>query len=119
MDTLDWLVELKTTTWRVERQELYPTLFLLKGMSSLVVSKQNGISFVDMLSPKMFDLSWAIVKSNSVPRTISMVFLLVVFRLSTLQVYWSDQYFCFVHMFYESILLEYLDKFAVEPFIYV
>src|SRR5664279_4235407 len=47
--------------------------------------------------------------------TILMVFLLVVFRLSTLQVYWSDQYFCSVHILYESIVLESLDKFVVEP----
>jgi hypothetical protein len=44
-----------------------------------------------------------------------MVFLLVVFHLSTLYVLWSDQYFCLVPAIYESILLEHINKFVVEP----
>jgi hypothetical protein len=72
-----------TTTWRVEIQKLYPTSFLLKGMSTFVVLKQDSISFLDILSSQSLIWVWAIVRSKSAPRTILMVFLLVVFHLST------------------------------------
>jgi hypothetical protein len=68
-----------TTTWRVERQELYLTLFLFKGCLLSSVLKHDSISSLEMLSFQSLIWVWAIVKSNSVPRTILMVFLLVVF----------------------------------------
>jgi hypothetical protein len=37
------------------------------------------------------------------------------FHLSILYVLWSDQYFCLVPATYESILLEHINKFVVEP----
>jgi hypothetical protein len=39
----------------------------------------------------------------------------MVFHLSTLYVLRSDQYFCLVPAIYESILLEHINKFVVEP----
>src|SRR3954471_24603861 len=71
--------------------------------------------FVDILSFPIFYLIWLIVKSNLVPRTILMVFILVMSHLSTSSCLWSNQQLCFVHATYEFIFLECLDKFVAEP----
>ena len=39
----------------------------------------------------------------------------MVFRQLTSSCPWSDQYFCLVHVLFDSILLEYLNKLLVEP----
>ena len=44
-----------------------------------------------------------------------MVFLLVMFHLSPSSCLWSDHHFCFVDTTYESIFLEYSDKFVIDP----
>jgi hypothetical protein len=68
-----------------------------------------------MLSFQSLIWVWAIVKSNSAPRTILMFFLLVVFTWVHHHPFWSDQYFCLVPAIYESIFLEHLNKLVVEP----
>ena len=44
-----------------------------------------------------------------------MMLLLVMFHLSPSSCLWSDQHFCLVYKTYESICLEYLDEFVVDP----
>ena len=70
----------------------------------------NGFDIIPI-----FDLIWAIVKSNSVPWTIVDDVLPMVFRQLTSSCPWSDQYFCLVHISDYPILLEYLNKIVVEP----
>jgi hypothetical protein len=104
-----------TTTWRVERQKLYLTLFLLKGCLVFFVLMQDSISSLNLLSSQSLIWVWAIVKSNSISRTILMVFLLVIFTWVHHHFLWYDQYFCLVPTTYESIFLEHLNKLVVEP----
>jgi hypothetical protein len=68
-----------------------------------------------MLSFQSLIWVWAIVKSNSVPRTILMVLLLMVFTWVHRRPLRSDQYFCLVPTTYESVILERLNKLVVEP----
>jgi hypothetical protein len=68
-----------------------------------------------MLSFQSLIWVWAIVKSNSVPRTSLIVFLLMVFTWVHHHSLRSDQYFCLVLAIYESIFLEHLNTFVVEP----
>jgi lysylphosphatidylglycerol synthetase-like protein (DUF2156 family) len=59
-------------------------LILLKGMSSFVcVEVRKYLLYGYAIFPKYLIWVWAIVKSNSVPRTILMMFILMVFRVST------------------------------------
>jgi hypothetical protein len=81
----------------------------------LFVLKQGSIFSLDMLSFQSLIWVWAIVKSNSVPRTILMVLLLMVFTWVHHRPLRSDQYFCLVLATYESIFLEHLNKLVVEP----
>jgi hypothetical protein len=57
----------------------------------------------------------AIVKSNSVPRTILRCLYLWCFTWVPFHFLRSDQYFCLVPATYESIFLEHLNKLVVEP----
>jgi hypothetical protein len=79
------------------------------------VLKQDSISSLDMLSFQSLIWVWTIIISNSVQRTTLIVFLLVVFTWAHFHVLRSDQYFCLVPATYESIFLEHLNKFVVEP----
>jgi hypothetical protein len=90
-------------------------LSFLKGNLVLFVLKQGNISFSDMLSSQFLIWVWAIVKSNLVPRTILMLFLLVVLTWVHHHSLRSDQYFCLVPTTYESIFLEHINKLVVEP----
>jgi hypothetical protein len=90
-------------------------LFLLKGCLLLFMMKQGSISSSNLLSSQSLIWVWTIVKSNSAPRTILLVFLLVVFTWVHHHFLWSDQYFCLVPTTYESVILEHLNKLVVEP----
>jgi hypothetical protein len=89
-------------------------MFLLKGMSSFI-RVEVSISSLDMLSFQSLIWVWAIVKSNSVPKTILMVFLLVFLVWGHHHPLRSDQYFCLVPTTYESIFLEHRNELVVEP----
>jgi hypothetical protein len=68
-----------------------------------------------MLSFQSLIWFWAIVKSNSVSRTILWCFYSWCFTWVHFHALRSDQYFCLVPATYESIFLEHLNKLVVEP----
>ena len=112
---LDQLVELKTTTWRVERQNLYPTWFILKGMSSFVRVEERQCLLHGSTIYSIFDLSLGYRQINLRTKDYLDVVLLQCFTWVDLHALWSDQYFRLVRMAYESIFLEYHYKVVVEP----